>query len=200
MVQGEGLEESTPSSQHLAQILAFTNALSPGAWTWIAYRLWNVLHNASWFTRWDRRGRTVGYHFDAQAFLFAAHDMDAGEFAALDAAIRLARHAERVHRQEVLTGITVKRSLRSLVRQIRQVARGSSVVLIRRASLRKFWAVAARWEFVASERAAQPQSVEPQNVFEVREQHLGPRPSGGTVEWRQLCPNPSRSTKRSIDP
>src|SRR5215470_13626265 len=53
------------------------------------------------------------YHFDAQAFLFAAHDMDRGEFAALDTLqYGLARDAERTHRlahwQEVLTGITVE--------------------------------------------------------------------------------------------
>src|ERR1700751_2105478 len=53
------------------------------------------------------------YHFDAQAFLFAAHDMDGGEFATLDALqYGLARDAERTHclahRQEVLTGITVE--------------------------------------------------------------------------------------------
>src|SRR6516164_6231721 len=53
------------------------------------------------------------YHFDAQAFLFAAHDMDGGEFAALDTLqYGLARDAERAHclahRQEVLAGITVE--------------------------------------------------------------------------------------------
>src|SRR5436190_22242728 len=53
------------------------------------------------------------YHFDAQAFLFAAHDMDRGEFAALDTLqYGLARDAERAHclahRQEVLTGVTVE--------------------------------------------------------------------------------------------
>src|SRR5580693_4527537 len=53
------------------------------------------------------------YHFDAQAFLFAAHDMDGGEFAALDTLQHgLARDAERAHclahRQEVLAGITVE--------------------------------------------------------------------------------------------
>src|SRR6516164_6974035 len=53
------------------------------------------------------------YHFDTQAFLFAAHDMDRGEFAALDTLqYGLARDAERAHclahRQEVLTGITME--------------------------------------------------------------------------------------------
>src|ERR1700759_4365685 len=53
------------------------------------------------------------YHFDAQAFLFATHDMDGGEFAALDTPqYGLARDAEHTHclahRQEVLTGITVE--------------------------------------------------------------------------------------------
>ena len=53
------------------------------------------------------------YHFDAQAFLFAAHDMDRGEFAALDTLqYSLARDAKRAHclahRQEVLAGITVE--------------------------------------------------------------------------------------------
>ena len=53
------------------------------------------------------------YHFDAQAFLFAAHDMDGGEFAALDTLqYGLARDAERAHRlahrQEVLSGITIE--------------------------------------------------------------------------------------------
>ena len=38
------------------------------------------------------------YHFDAQAFLFATHDMDGGEFAALDTLqYGLARDAERAH-------------------------------------------------------------------------------------------------------
>jgi hypothetical protein len=55
----------------------------------------------------------LAYHFDAQAFLFAAHDMDDGEFAMLDTPqYGLARDAERAHclahRQEVLTGITVE--------------------------------------------------------------------------------------------
>src|SRR5215469_5218065 len=50
------------------------------------------------------------YHFDAQAFLFAAHDMDRNKFAALDTLqYGLARDAERTHRlahwQEVLTGV-----------------------------------------------------------------------------------------------
>src|SRR6516225_8689538 len=49
------------------------------------------------------------YHFDAQAFLFAAHDIDGGEFAALDTLqYSLARDAERAHclahRQEGLAG------------------------------------------------------------------------------------------------
>jgi hypothetical protein len=49
-----------------------------------------------------------------QAFLFGAHDMDGGEFAALDTLqYGLTRDAERAHRltdrQEVLTGITVER-------------------------------------------------------------------------------------------
>ena len=36
------------------------------------------------------------YHFDAQAFLFAAHDMDGGDFAALDTLqYGLARDVER---------------------------------------------------------------------------------------------------------
>src|SRR5215471_2129188 len=53
------------------------------------------------------------YHFDAQAFLFAAHDVDRGEFAALDTLqYGLARDTERTHRlahwQEVLAGITVE--------------------------------------------------------------------------------------------
>src|SRR5256714_8406695 len=53
------------------------------------------------------------YHFDTQAFLFAAHDMDGGEFAALDTLqYGLAREAERAHslahRQEVLAGIAVE--------------------------------------------------------------------------------------------
>src|SRR5215831_4975894 len=53
------------------------------------------------------------YHFDAQPFLFAADDMDGGEFAALDTLqYGLARDAERpyrlAHRQEILTGITVE--------------------------------------------------------------------------------------------
>jgi hypothetical protein len=53
------------------------------------------------------------YHFDAQAFLFAAHDMDGGEFAALDTLqYGLPRDAERAyrlaHRQEVLASITVE--------------------------------------------------------------------------------------------
>ena len=55
----------------------------------------------------------MAYHFDTQAFLFAAHDMDGGEFAALDTLqYGLARDAERAHclahRQEVLAGITVE--------------------------------------------------------------------------------------------
>ena len=55
----------------------------------------------------------LAYHFDAQAFLFAAHDMDRSEFAALDTLqYGLARDAERAyrlaHRQEVLTGITIE--------------------------------------------------------------------------------------------
>ena len=57
--------------------------------------------------------RLSAYHFDAQAFLFAAHNMDGGEFAALDTLqYGLARDAERAHclahRQEVRTGITVE--------------------------------------------------------------------------------------------
>src|SRR5262249_18367137 len=53
------------------------------------------------------------YHFDTQAFLFAAHDMDGSEFAALDTLqYSLARDVERAHRlahrQEVLTGITIE--------------------------------------------------------------------------------------------
>ena len=53
------------------------------------------------------------YHFDAQAFLLSAHDMDSGEFAALDTLqYGLPRDAERAHRlahrQEVLTGITIE--------------------------------------------------------------------------------------------
>src|SRR5437762_6779065 len=53
------------------------------------------------------------YHFDAQAFLFAAHDMDGGEFAALDTLqYGLARDAERAHClahwKEVRAGITVE--------------------------------------------------------------------------------------------
>ena len=64
--------------------------------------------------RSDERGRALSaYHFDAQAFLFAAHDMDRGEFAALDTLqYGLTGDAERAHRlahrQEVLTGITVE--------------------------------------------------------------------------------------------
>src|ERR1700751_2819801 len=59
------------------------------------------------------------YHFDAQAFLFATHDMDGGEFAALDTLqYGLARDAERAHclahRQEVLTGITAEAILEVL--------------------------------------------------------------------------------------
>src|SRR5262250_3329502 len=55
----------------------------------------------------------LAYYFDTQAFLFAAHDMDGGEFAALDTLqYGLARDAERAHclahRQEVLGGITVE--------------------------------------------------------------------------------------------
>src|SRR5215468_7194368 len=55
----------------------------------------------------------LAYHFDTQAFLFAAHDMDGGEFAALDTLqYGLARDTERAHclahRQEVLAGITVE--------------------------------------------------------------------------------------------
>src|ERR1700752_4525613 len=57
--------------------------------------------------------RLSAYHFDAQAFLIAAHDMNRGEFAALDTLqYGLARDAERAHclahRQEVLTGITAE--------------------------------------------------------------------------------------------
>ena len=53
------------------------------------------------------------YHFDAQAFLFAAHDVERSEFAALDTLqYGLARDAERAHRlahrQEILTGITIE--------------------------------------------------------------------------------------------
>src|SRR5262249_8170871 len=53
------------------------------------------------------------YHFDAQAFLFAAHDMDGSEFTALDTLqYGLARDAERAHclthRQKVLAGITIE--------------------------------------------------------------------------------------------
>jgi hypothetical protein len=55
----------------------------------------------------------LAYHLDTEAFLFAAHDMDRGEFAALDTLqYGLARDAERAHclahRQEVLAGITVE--------------------------------------------------------------------------------------------
>jgi hypothetical protein len=55
----------------------------------------------------------LSYHFDTQAFLFAAHNMVGGEFAALDTLqYGLARDAERAHclahRQEVLAGITVE--------------------------------------------------------------------------------------------
>ena len=34
----------------------------------------------------------MAYHFDTQAFLFAAHDMDGGEFAALDTLHEIDRH------------------------------------------------------------------------------------------------------------
>ena len=92
---------------------------------------WNVLHNAPWFMSWIEEVGLSAYHFDAQAFLLAAHDMDGVEFAALDTLQHgLAGDAERAHRlahrQEVLAGLTVEARLRSSVSRIRQGAPGVS--------------------------------------------------------------------------
>src|SRR6516165_6059924 len=86
------------------------------------------------------------YHFDAQAFLFAAHDMDGGEFAALDTLqYGLARDLERAHclahRQEVLTGITVEAILEVLGGRIRQGAPGVSCSPAIMPSLSRRWMV-----------------------------------------------------------
>src|SRR6516165_2240669 len=87
------------------------------------------------------------YHFDAQAFLFAAHDMDGGEFAALDTLqYGLARDAERARiasriGKKSSPASPLKRSLRSLVRRIRQGAPGVGCSPAIMPSLSKRWMV-----------------------------------------------------------
>src|SRR2546423_1731196 len=89
------------------------------------------------------------YRFDTQAFLFAAHDMDGGEFAALDTLqYGLAREAERAHclalGRKSSPASPLKRSLRFSVRRIHQGARGvgcspAMLPLLRCGGARRGW-------------------------------------------------------------
>jgi hypothetical protein len=89
------------------------------------------------------------YRFDTQAFLFDAHDMDGGEFAALDTCNTVwrerpsARIASRIGRKSSPAS-PLKRSLRFSVRRIHQGAPGvgcspAMLPLLRCGGARRAW-------------------------------------------------------------